>query len=36
MLDTGLSLILIGFITFVIVAAIVVNIINFNNKYEEK
>lgn len=36
MSNTELSLILIGFMTFVVVAAIAVNIINFNNKYEEK
>lgn len=36
MSSTELSLILIGFMAFVVVATIVVNIINFNNKYEEK
>lgn len=36
MSSTELSLILIGFMAFVVVTAIVVNIINFNNKYEEK
>lgn len=36
MTNTELSLLLIGFMAFVVIMAIVINIINFNNKYEEK
>ena len=36
MTDTELSLILVGFMAFIVVAVIVLHMINFNNKYGEK